>query len=197
MTITSLSGSEIIDMGLRLMMTHLNDVNVDFISLSLGDALSRLSSLRPSILLFNPLLSPAVSLDSIRTATNGKTKVIAVSAERVHPLVDDLFDAEIHLYDSTQKIVETIHSVISQSIDSEDVKDLSPRERDVIIGIVKGLSNKEIASNINVSVHTVMTHRRNIARKLQIHSPAALTVYAIVKKLVKIEEIKTILPTGV
>ena len=52
------------------------------------------------------------------------------------------------------------------------------------------MSNKEIAENLFISVHTVITHRRNIARKLQIHSPTLLTVYAIVNKLVDISEVK-------
>ncbi len=66
---------------------------------------------------------------------------------------------------------------------------LSQREREVIIGVVKGLTNKEIADRLSLSVHTVITHRRNIARKLQIHSPAGLTIYAIVNRLVSLEEI--------
>ncbi len=48
----------------------------------------------------------------------------------------------------------------------KDKKVLSQREKDVVTGIVKGLSNKEIATEMNVSVNTVMTHRRNIASKL-------------------------------
>ncbi|MDE5725184.1 MAG: LuxR C-terminal-related transcriptional regulator, partial [Duncaniella sp.] len=67
--------------------------------------------------------------------------------------------------------------------------DLSPREKDVILGIVKGFSNKEIAAEMNVSVNTVMTHRRNIASKLQIHSVAGLTIYAITTGLVDIADI--------
>ena len=53
--------------------------------------------------------------------------------------------------------------------------------------VVKGLSNKEIADHLFISIHTVITHRRNIARKLEIHSPTLLTVYAIVNKLVRAE----------
>lgn len=59
----------------------------------------------------------------------------------------------------------------------------------MILQIVKGLSNKEIAANMNVSVNTVMTHRRNIASKLKIHSPAGLTIFAIATGLVKMEDI--------
>jgi regulator of cell morphogenesis and NO signaling len=67
---------------------------------------------------------------------------------------------------------------------------LSDRERDVIIGVVQGLQNKEIADRLYISVNTVITHRRNIARKLQIHSPAGLTIYAIVNGLVDISSVK-------
>ena len=67
---------------------------------------------------------------------------------------------------------------------------LSDREKDVIIALVQGMSNKEIASHLCISVNTVITHRRNIARKLQIHSPAGLTIYAIVNGLVDISSVK-------
>ena len=55
---------------------------------------------------------------------------------------------------------------------------------------LKGMTNKAIADQLYLSIHTVITHRRNIARKLQIHSPAGLTIYAIVNKLVELQDIK-------
>ena len=67
---------------------------------------------------------------------------------------------------------------------------LSQREKEIITCVVKGMSNKEIADHLFISIHTVITHRRNIARKLEIHSPTLLTVYAIVNKLVDISEVK-------
>ncbi len=67
---------------------------------------------------------------------------------------------------------------------------LSDREKDVIIALVQGMQNKEIADHLCISVNTVITHRRNIARKLQIHSPAGLTIYAILNNLVDISSVK-------
>ena len=67
---------------------------------------------------------------------------------------------------------------------------LGEREREVIVALVQGMSNKEIADHLCISVNTVITHRRNIARKLQIHSPAGLTIYAIVNGLVDISTVK-------
>lgn len=67
---------------------------------------------------------------------------------------------------------------------------LSAREREIIVCVVKGQTNKQIADTLCISTHTVITHRRNIAAKLQIHSAAGLTIYAIVNKLVDLSEIK-------
>lgn len=67
---------------------------------------------------------------------------------------------------------------------------LSDREKDVIVAVVQGMTNKEIADHLYISLNTVITHRRNIARKLQIHSPAGLTIYAIVNNLVDISTVK-------
>ena len=67
---------------------------------------------------------------------------------------------------------------------------LSDREKDVIVALVQGMANKEIADHLCISINTVITHRRNIARKLQIHSPAGLTIYAIVNGLVDISAVK-------
>ena len=71
---------------------------------------------------------------------------------------------------------------------------LSTREKEIIVCVVKGMTNKQIADTLCISAHTVITHRRNIAAKLQIHSAAGLTIYAIVNKLVELSEIKETLP---
>ena len=66
---------------------------------------------------------------------------------------------------------------------------LSEREKDIIKCVARGMSNKEIADTLFLSIHTVTTHRRNITAKLQIHSPAGLTIYAIMNNLVDISDI--------
>ena len=69
-------------------------------------------------------------------------------------------------------------------------KMLSDREQAIAVCVAKGLSNKEIADQLNISFNTVTTHRRNIARKLNIHSSAGIAIFCVVNKLVKLEEIK-------
>jgi two-component system nitrate/nitrite response regulator NarL len=60
---------------------------------------------------------------------------------------------------------------------------LTPREREVLILIAEGMSNKEIAGQLSVSVRTVETHRERIMHKLNIHTVAGLTRYAITQGL--------------
>lgn len=67
---------------------------------------------------------------------------------------------------------------------------LSQREAEIIGCIAKGMTSKEIADKLCLSVHTVTTHRRNITSKLQIHTSAGLTIYAITNHLVSLDEIK-------
>lgn len=106
---------------------------------------------------------------------------------------DHLFvPAVLHLEQEVSQNI-TNNRVVKQSNIKEEKTaqdDLSQREKEIISCVVKGMSNKEIAESLFISIHTVITHRRNIARKLQIHSPTLLTVYAIVNKLVDISEVK-------
>lgn len=64
---------------------------------------------------------------------------------------------------------------------------LSDREREVLTHIAGGLNNKEIASRLGIGVRTIETHRERIMRKLDIHSVAGLTKFAIAKGMVRLE----------
>ncbi|MBQ0029508.1 MAG: response regulator transcription factor [Paludibacteraceae bacterium] len=105
-------------------------------------------------------------------------------------LEDTLFaEAVRHLEEDVKENANNSHQEPDETDDK--VSDgLSEREIDIIREIVKGLSNKEIADNLFISVNTVMTHRRNIARKLNIHSPSGLTIYALVNGIVSLEDVK-------
>ena len=79
----------------------------------------------------------------------------------------------------------------STDVDSQDKEGvLGRREKEIVCHIARGLSNKEIADRMCISVHTVTTHRRNICAKLDIHSSAGLTIYAILNGLIDLKEVK-------
>lgn len=83
-----------------------------------------------------------------------------------------------------------IDDVQNDALEKEKLDVLSDREKDVLIHIAKGLSNKEIAEAMCLSVHTIATHRRNISTKLQIHSSVGLAIYAIANNLVDLQDVQ-------
>jgi len=102
-------------------------------------------------------------------------------------LEDVLFIPAVHLYeDCAKERTETQQDELNG--DTSEI--LSDREKEIVVYVVKGLTNKEIADKLFLSINTVTTHRRNIARKLDIHSSSGLTIYAIVNKLVQLDEIQ-------
>lgn len=104
---------------------------------------------------------------------------------------DEIFIPVIRILERKSKqsdVSAKISNMINQN--TQNNESLSEREKDVIISLVQGMTNKEIADHLFISINTVITHRRNIARKLQIHSPAGLTIYAIVNNLVDISSVK-------
>lgn len=88
------------------------------------------------------------------------------------------------------KVNEILNSLLSdQSKDSDT--ELTKREIEVLQLITKGYSNKEIADHLFVSTHTVISHRKNISEKTGIKSASGLTMYAILKKIVDVNDINT------
>lgn len=190
-TVLLLSAYPIVTSGLRAILSSVREATITTIVTDADNAVRLIESHRPTAVIADPLMLSPAEIDELRRGEARSTAFISISPIPLPPTASRSFDAQILYNDSTDSIVAAILRCVAAGETSADgSRELSPREREVVVGIVKGLSNKEIAAEINVSVNTVMTHRRNIAAKLQIHSAAGLTIYAIVSKLVKIDEIK-------
>ena len=94
-------------------------------------------------------------------------------------------EAQARVVERSEQEGQNGHADEAENADSA----LSQREKEIIICIARGMSNKEIADRLCISVHTVTTHRRNICAKLEIHSPAGLTIYAILNGLIDPKEV--------
>ena len=104
-----------------------------------------------------------------------------------------LFDKTIHITDSPEAIVNLISKLNDQDNHSSQTTEqgqLSERETEVLKLIIAGLSNKEIADKLFISIHTVISHRKNISQKTGIKSQSGLTIYAISNKIIQIEDYK-------
>jgi DNA-binding NarL/FixJ family response regulator len=99
-----------------------------------------------------------------------------------------LFDGSISISDSPESILQLMRQTASAgNRESSTEEVLSERETDVLKLLATGLTNKEIAEKLNISINTVITHRKNITQKTGIKSVSGLTIYAVVKKLVSLD----------
>ncbi len=147
--------------------------------------------LEPDILVINPMLLEPGLTEWLRDKRNGRMKIAAI----VYTLFDDelysLFDEVIQIGDTRLKINNKLKYLINKQVEpKKHVPDetLSKREKDVLKLLAKGLSNKEISEQLFISPHTVITHRKNITRKLNIKSVAGLIVYAIINEIISVED---------
>lgn len=104
------------------------------------------------------------------------------------------FLVENHLFVPAVEQLEQKLSVTQKEQKTHEAKDekveaLGEREKEIICCVAKGMSNKEIADALCLSVHTVATHRKNISSKLEIHSTAGLAIFAILHKLVDLKDL--------
>lgn len=193
-TILIATGSEIIALGLRTLLAKIEGQRIEAVHVLPSMIVTAILKESPAAVSVDVADATAIA-EVLRLKSEFKTKITLIGF--YHSALPDsttsLFDAMISTYDSAEAINNQLKRTLS--VESPNTaNELTPREKEVIRGIVKGLSNKEIAEEIHVSVNTVMTHRRNIAQKLRIHSAAGLTIFAIVSKIVSLNEVKSVLP---
>ncbi len=143
------------------------------------------------------LISPSIAVSNIKDFKSVKSELTdIVWIGIIYSLYDkntlDLFDDLIHIRDSKNQILKIIKKskkceCSTPSSDENEI--ISEREKEVLIELVNGLSNKEIADKLNISIHTVISHRKNITEKTSIKSLAGLTIYAITNNIVSIDDV--------
>ena len=107
------------------------------------------------------------------TPRRKRTVVISSAANDSLPAIDPTIDIE--------SIIETLDRIITElkeNVASDNRGELSQREIEVLRLVARGHINKEIADILNISIHTVLSHRKNITAKLGIKSTSGLAVYA-------------------
>lgn len=175
--------SEVIVAGLTDTLQHA-DVKILQPETTDENLMQRLDMLKPDILIINPTLN-----DNVNELRKGRRMVIvALLYQYVKQSRLKYFDAVIDIRDSRQSILQMVRELSTKTMADDNATiashELTRRETAVLVEVAKGLSNKEIASRLNVSIFTVTTHRKNIVRKTGIKSVAGLTVYALIHNLI-------------
>ena len=140
------------------------------------------------IVIVDPAVFPHSAQDGVRQYISEYTDAAVVAFPSV--FLDEeaarQYDTVLNLYDSPAGIIHKLRSAVTAPRDNAATEgpELSSREKDILICVAKGLINKEIADLYNISIHTVITHRRNITRKTGIKTVAGLTVYALLNNLI-------------
>ena len=186
--------STMLRIGLERLLEELPDAEVVFSTDNLSSLYARINALRPDVLIINPLLFDYAKRATLRAEFDQlpNLRLVGLVTAYLESQHQRQFAGVIELNDDIQRIKSTLNQVtrsVQSDDDESDTAPLSDREKDVLICLSKGLKNNEIADQLNISVHTVITHRKNIVRKTGIKSVAALTVYAILNNLIEEKDI--------
>ena len=190
--ITVAEPSVILRSGVLAILKRLTSLHAEVFEVTEMDQLrASLSWQKPDVLMINPSFLGLFSLQQIKKeAGNPNMKCVALQFSLSDGSVLKYFDETISAYDSTDQIREKLTKLLQEPEGEKRHEALSQREKEVIVCVIRGMTNKQIADKLCLSTHTVITHRRNISAKLHIHSTAGLTIYAIVNKLVELDELK-------
>jgi DNA-binding NarL/FixJ family response regulator len=184
--------SMLIRSGMISVLHRLSTIQMDVFEITDIDQLRNTPKWKNSdIVIVNPSILGTFSLQQIKKESdNNDLKCIALQNSLFDSSILKAYDEVISIYDSAEQISEKLTRMIIEPESERRHESLTLREKEIVICVIKGMTNKQIAEKLYLSAHTVISHRRNIATKLQIHSTAGLTIYAIVNKLVELDEIK-------
>ena len=186
--------SPIISGGLSSFFNDMNQIAVASIVDNIDDLQDKIIMHNPDVLIINPMMLGCMLNTFVKQMTQNYPNInrVALVTSYVDKNILKNFKEVIELSDNKQKVINKMLNLQNNndetSAQNESV-DLSNREVDVLICVAKGMTNKDISDMLNISVHTVITHRKNIVKKTGIKSVSGLTVYALLNNLVEESEI--------
>ena len=185
--------SEIITAGLASIINSMADFDVvmridnpESISERILTSDANILSINPNLLGYSDRTLP-IQL----TKEHPQLLVVTLVSTHIDPSQLKPYNGVIEISDTKLKVINTLNQIVQNSEhgDKNDDVELSKREIDVLIAVAKGMMNKEIADQMNISIHTVISHRKNITRKTGIKSVSGLTVYALLNNLIDETEV--------
>lgn len=181
--------SVIVAEGFRHIVDNLAEYTVTGILQDLGEDMeTTLDDYDADLLVVDP------AIFDTRTRSGGKdliknwinVPVIALITNAMDASLISAYDGAIYLTDKSDEIKQKLSATMRANPSDQrgDGEELSAREKEILVCVAKGLLNKEIADHFNISIYTVITHRKNITRKTGIKTVAGLTVYALLNNLI-------------
>ena len=186
--------SPIILTGMSVIIKELADYDVVLKTNDVQTLAARLHVVSPDVLIVNPVMMDYSKRMMVRHLFEDlpNMKIVALTSAFFDAQQLKQYHGVIEITDDAHRIKSTLNLVLEQGGGGEEDADsaqLSDREKEVLVCMAKGKKNSEIADELRISVHTVITHRKNIVKKTGIKSVAALTVYAILNNLIDEKDI--------
>lgn len=182
--------SYLIRKGILTILNELKAVTKVEEASNLDELQEALENTIPHILLVNTTISSIPKGDRIIKKYLLEMDVMSIFNT---PLPDQVNEKSISIFDSKAILLNKLRDQVKnnqKSVKQHDTSDdLTDREKDVLQKVALGKTNKEVANDLFISTHTVISHRKNITRKLGIKTVSGLTVYAILNQLIKLEDI--------
>lgn len=188
--IAILEQSDIVYQGIRYVV-RASELSHEIIRVDSLEELLDIDDCKISIdlLIVNPLVLQNKEKEIAKLKKkNPNIRLLAMVSSLMESQYTEDFSGSFTIIDTAQQIISTITKLIERKLDDEDSESLSEREVEILIKVIHGKTNKEIAQSLNISIHTVITHRKNITRKTNVKSQSGLAIYAISKNIVSIND---------
>jgi len=178
----------IVTAGLQAMINTMSNFEVIDTEENMEWIFERITVFKPDIIIINPSVIDFSCRMNVKILFQDFPQLSIVALLHNHYDRQQLkqYHECIDIEDDKRKIEQKLRALSPRKKAKEESVnyELSSRETDILIAVSKGLMNKEIADKLNISIHTVISHRKNIIKKTGIKSVAGLTVYALLNNLI-------------
>ena len=194
-SIALIGPSPLVAKGIESILSEMGEFRVEFVLADLSPSSeARIKNTPADIIIVDPMIFGLEERGNVRNRFSALSGAPCLALQT--NLVDEeslkQYDGVISIYDSPVSIIKKLRkaSESDQDLSHSDTEGLSSREKEILVCVAKGMLNKEIADYYNISIYTVITHRKNITRKTGIKTVAGLTVYALLNNLIDINSIE-------
>jgi DNA-binding NarL/FixJ family response regulator len=187
--------SVIVARGFESVFTDMGEFRVSGVLSDLSNsAESGMKLAGADVIVVDPMVFEYAVRSNVRSVLSRYSDAAVVGLQTVNMSDEALkqYDEVVNIYDAPPVIIRKLRSAVSARSDApkQDGEELSAREKEILVCVARGMLNKEIADYYNISVYTVITHRKNITRKTGIKTVAGLTVYALLNNLIDYSSIE-------
>lgn len=181
--------SSIITLGLKEILKQHSEFEIVACHTDVAHYMERINTVKCDMVLVNPTLFSYTKRTNVRSIFSAipDVSLVALIYSYIDAEVIKQYNGSIQINDDNITVIKKLKQVIEhqqENVSTNDGDELSDREQEILTSVAKGMTNKEIADLCNISIHTVISHRKNITRKTGIKTVSGLTVYALLNNLI-------------